>query len=272
MHFRLTFYIKVSDTDFTHGTSVDLVFDFPYYQQYFREVDLKHVIDRHPHLDEKLFISNYEVINENFIKDLKRPVKELAYYAKETFPLTINSFIYGEERQHLITQIRISSDSSTELLPEDQSLQGSKKEMWFVRDNFDEKVFIFACKTLYNLKVTQNREDEVTRTLEIPHSDLWKYFGVTYDSCDRSDIKMFASLLLDSMKLEMPTMSMKRSINDDPDAMEEIHIKLAPIDSICHVRHIVNIENQAVPLTISLIGNDKTYFGIKATIYNRELR
>jgi hypothetical protein len=83
---------------------------------------------------------------------------------------------------------------------------------------------------------------------------------------------MFASLLLDSMKLEMPTMSMKRSINDDPDALEEIHIKLASIDSICHVRHIVELENQTVPLTISLIGNDKTYFGIKATTYNRELR
>jgi hypothetical protein len=182
MHFRLTFYIKVNDTDFTHGTSIDLVFDFPYYQQYFKEIDVKHVISRHQNLDEKLFVPSYEVINDNFIKDLKRPVKELAYYAKETYPSTINSFMYGEERQHLITQIRISSDSSTELLAHDQSSQGSKKELWFVRDNFNQKVLIFTCKTLYYLKVTQNREDEVTRIFEIPHSDLWKYFGVTYDS------------------------------------------------------------------------------------------
>jgi hypothetical protein len=272
MHFRLTFYIKVSEADFTHGTSLDLIIDSSYSQQYFKEIDVKDVISKHPDLDEKLFVPNYEVVTENLIKDLKRPVKELAYYAKETFPSTLNSFLYGEERQHLIAQVRVSSDSSTELSPDGQNFHGSKKELWLVRDKIKHKKWVFTCKTLYKLKVTQNREDEVTRSFEIPYSDLWKYFGVTYDSCDRTDIKMFTSLFLDSMKLEMPTMSMKHSINDDPDSFEEIHIKLASIGTISHVRHIINIENQTVPLTISLIGNDKTYFGVKATTYNRELK
>lgn len=80
---------------------------------------------------------------------------------------------------------------------------------------------------------------------------------------------MFVYMLLDSMKLEMPTMSIKSSIPVDPDTEEEIHIKLMPIETICHVRHIVNIENEKLPLTISLIGNGQVYFGIKAVTFNR---
>lgn len=115
-----------------------------------------------------------------------------------------------------------------------------------------------------------NKTESVHRTLEIQYSDLWKYFGVTFESCDRSDIKMLMSMLLDSMKLEMPTMSMKRSINEDPDAEEEIYIKLQQIDTVCHARHILNIENERFPLTISLISNDTKYFGIKAVVFNRK--
>ena len=102
------------------------------------------------------------------------------------------------------------------------------------------------------------------RTLEVPYADLWKYFGVDFKSCDKNDIKMFLCLLLDSMKLEMPTMGMKKTINENPDAEEEVHIKLVNIATVCHARHIINHHNKKFMLTISLIANDKTYLGIKA--------
>lgn len=81
---------------------------------------------------------------------------------------------------------------------------------------------------------------------------------------------MFTSMLLDCMTLEMPTMSIKTTLNEDQDAEEEVHIKFQPIREICHARHIINIENEKLPLTLSLIGNDRQYFGIKAVVFNRD--
>lgn len=73
---------------------------------------------------------------------------------------------------------------------------------------------------------------EIERTYNVPYENLWKYFGVDIDSCDRTDIKMFMSMLLDCMVLEMPTINMQRHKNEDSDVEEEVHIKLKPIETI----------------------------------------
>ena len=111
---------------------------------------------------------------------------------------------------------------------------------------------------------------EIERTYNVPYENLWKYFGVDIDSCDRTDIKMFMSMLLDCMVLEMPTINMQRHKNEDSDVEEEVHIKLKPIETIWHARHIVDIEGTKLPITMSLIGCGEKYFGIKTVIYNRE--
>jgi len=208
------------------------------------------------------------LVDEAFIQDLKTPVKEIEMYARSNFPTTLNAFLYGEERTHIITQVRITSDMGGDGSSKD--LNGSKKELWVVKDDPRNKKWVFYCKTLFQLQITQNRKEEIERTHDIPYSNLWKYFGVDYESCDKSDIKMFISMLLDSMKLEMPTMSLKRTVNDDPDAEEEIHIKLTNIETICHARHIITVDEKSLPLTISLVGNDRLYFGIKAVTFNRQ--
>jgi hypothetical protein len=57
--------------------------------------------------------------------------------------------------------------------------------------------------------------------------------------------------------------------NDDSDTEEEVHIKLRDLNMVCHQRHVVDIEGFAMPITMSLIGNNEKYFGIKAVVYNR---
>lgn len=54
---------------------------------------------------------------------------------------------------------------------------------------------------------------------------------------------MFASMLLDTMELEMPTINLQRDANEDSDAEEEVHIKLKNISTVCHARHIIDIED-----------------------------
>ena len=51
-----------------------------------------------------------------------------------------------------------------------------------------------------------------------------------------------------------------------------MHIKLKEISIVCHQRHVVEVDNIKMPMTISLIGNHENYFGIKAVIYNRQKR
>lgn len=84
----------------------------------------------------------HELVDESLIKDLKSPVKELEQYAKMHFSNSINAFIYGEERQHLITQVRISSDSN--MIDESDPLIGGKKELWLVKDDFEAQKWIFT--------------------------------------------------------------------------------------------------------------------------------
>ena len=143
------------------------------------------------------------------------------------------------------------------------------QELWIVKDDKQNKQWIFTWITLYDVKISKNASKRLLRTLPFSYESLWKYFGVDIESCDRSDILMFASMLLDTMELEMPTINLQRDANEDSDAEEEVHIKLKNISTVCHARHIIDIEDWKVPLTISLIGNDEKYFGIKAVVFNR---
>lgn len=118
--------------------------------------------------------------------------------------------------------------------------------------------FFLICECAY---VSEFYSREIERSIPIPYCNLWKYFGVDVDLCDRSDIKMFLSMLLDCMVLEMPTINMQRHQNEDQDFEEEVHIKIRPIEIICHARHIVDIERTKYPLTMSLIGCNEQYFG-----------
>lgn len=190
--------------------------------------------------------------------------------------MALNTFVYGEERSNIINQIRISNNpnaTSAEFDDDnrDKNVEQDLQELWIVRDDKNGQQWIFTCRTLYDLKLSSKQKNkEVERHLNISYTDLWKYFGVDVESCDRTDIKMFMSMFLDCMQLEMPTMNMQRHKDEDSDMEEEIHIKLNPIETICHARHIVDIEGVKLPITMSLIGCGDRYFGVKAVTYNRD--
>ena len=118
------------------------------------------------------------------------------------------------------------------------------------------------------MPISNVRNEEIEREYKMPYEKLWEIFGVDVESCDRSEIKMFLSMLLDSMKLKMPTINIKSSNNDHE---EEVFISLDNIQTVCNVRHIIDIDRKRLPLTISLIGNGlNKYFGIKAVTFHRE--
>lgn len=81
-------------------------------------------------------------------------------------------------------------------------------------------------------------------------------------------MKMFANMVLESVEFE------QTDVQKTPDKLkfegpEEVKMKL---NIVCNQRHIVDIEKFKMPMTISLIGNDVNYFGVKAVVYNRRIR
>ena len=275
MIFRLTLYIISSkDDNYSRGLSLDIKCEPTFYNKYFKEIDIDQVLGDSSPYDKRLFTKSYELLDQKIVMSLKSSIKALESYAKEMYPNNIYAFLYGEERTNLINQVRTLSASEVPNDPEqdDTDKPGQEteyKELWIVRDDPANKQWVFMCRTLYKVPITKNRKEEVERTYNLEYSSLWKYFGVDVGSCDRSDIKMFMNFILDSMKLKMPTINM-RSADDDPDQEEEVYISIENIQTVCNVRHIVNIDGKRLPITLSLIGNSEIFFGIKIVTYHRE--
>ena len=83
----------------------------------------------------------YELKNDNLIKELKFPVKELEKYAKCHFPNSINAFLFGEEPRHLISQVRFSANIMIE--ENHENTLAPKKELWLVKDDPKQHKLIF---------------------------------------------------------------------------------------------------------------------------------
>lgn len=125
---------------------------------------------------------------------MKDPIKALERYAKEMYPTKLNAFIYGEERTNLINQIRTVSPNDVpkqENEDPNSDLENEYKELWIVQDDPHNKQWIFKCITLYKVPVTASKWEEVERDYKFAYDLLWQYFGVDFESCDRSDVKMF---------------------------------------------------------------------------------
>ena len=91
-------------------------------------------------------------------------MKALGSYAKTHYPQSINRFLYGEERTNLINQLRISTNKMFVA----QEYQGKEKnhadkednslvqELWIVKDDKQNKQWIFTCIILYDVKISKN--------------------------------------------------------------------------------------------------------------------
>lgn len=202
-------------------------------------------------------------------------MKALENYVYKTYPASQEAFVHEKEPTHILTQLRINQNMNLAIEDEidknsdSQEFESTNQELWIIRDDPEHNRWEFICMTLYKLQITSKKLKEVERNHYFPYENLWKIFGVDRQQCSDNDIKMFLTMLLDTMVLEMPTMNTKHNKNEDSETEEEVHIMLRNIGIICHERHIVDVDGSKVPLTISLIGNQERYFGIKAVVYNR---
>lgn len=68
------------------------------------------------------------------------------------------------ERTGLIYQIRIKEE-------------GSKQELWCVKDDTKQQVIRVTCKTLYEVRLKKHLSEHVERTFNIEYQQLWAHFG-----------------------------------------------------------------------------------------------
>jgi hypothetical protein len=80
---------------------------------------------------------------------------------------------------------------------------------------------------------------------------------------------MLSSLLLQLLYLHMPTMELNKGDAEDSDYEEEVNINMRKIESVVHIRKLLDVYGEKIPLTIQLLGYDNSsYLGIKVTAYN----
>lgn len=80
---------------------------------------------------------------------------------------------------------------------------------------------------------------------------------------------MIAALLMQALFLHMPTMELNKGDAEDSDYEEEVNVSLRKIEVVVHMRKLLDVNGEKVPLTISLLGFDnRQYLGIKVVAYN----
>jgi len=83
---------------------------------------------------------------------------------------------------------------------------------------------------------------------------------------------MLAALLLQTLFLHMPTMELNKGDAEDSDYEEEANINMLKVECVVHIRKLLDINGEKIPLTIQLLGYDnKSYLGIKVVAYNPHL-
>jgi hypothetical protein len=83
---------------------------------------------------------------------------------------------------------------------------------------------------------------------------------------------MIAGMTLQTLFLHIPTMELNKGDAEDSDYEEEINIGMKKIDCVIHIRKLLDVHGEKIPLTISLLGYDnKYYLGIKVVVYNPQL-
>ena len=83
---------------------------------------------------------------------------------------------------------------------------------------------------------------------------------------------MLAGLLLQTMFLHMPTMELCKGDAEDSDYEEDVSIAMKKVESVVHIRKLLDVHGDKIPLTIQLLGYDsRWYLGIKVVMYNPHL-
>jgi hypothetical protein len=79
-------------------------------------------------------------------------------------------------------------------------------ELWVMRDSPLTNELEIICQTLYNVRIKKHTNIKLTKDWKFNYNNLWQMFGVDRNEIDRAEFIMFASMILDSLYLNMPTM------------------------------------------------------------------
>jgi hypothetical protein len=93
-------------------------------------------------------------------------------------------------------------------------------------------------------------------TSSLPQTPKSKKVSMHEDAIDRSQLIMLAALLLQTLFLHMPTMELNKGDAEDSDYEEEVNIGMRKLECVVHMRKLLDVNGDKVPLTISLLGFD----------------
>ena len=157
-----------------------------------------------------------------------------------------------------------------------------------MRDDLKGQCFRIVCRTLYDVRLKKRVQTQIERFHKVDYQQLWVIFGINLgpaaltksssqgkkaeEGIDRAQVVMVAALLLQTHFLHMPTMEINKGDAEDSDYEEEANIAMRKVDCVVHIRKLLDVNGEKLPLTISLLGFDnKHYLGIKVVVFNPTL-
>lgn len=132
--------------------------------------------------------------------------------------------------------------------------------------------------TLYDVRLKKNLKQQVVRSHTVTYSEFNNLFGIKKHELDRSQLILFATHYLETLKLHMPTMAANKGDDEDSEYEELIKISQSKLITIANCRkflkcsHFISGQPTVAIVTIQLLtieGSEK-FFGVKVSKLNRE--
>eukprot|EP00347_Sterkiella_histriomuscorum_P005987 403354508 len=284
LHYASDRYFKLAitslDQESANSLYLDLYFDESSFDKYFQMLDPADFKMKDgqtiPTKEGEIKLPTIKIVDKDFLFEIEGALKTFENYLFNEFGQEVQFPYVVYERTGIIYQLRVRDE-------------GNLQELWCVKDDQKAQCFEIICKTLYELRIKKHCIQQVERKMIVDYNQIWIIFGVPLGiqtilkdptkkddvaslPVDRSQHIMMAAYFLQTCFLHMPTMELNKGDLEDSDFEEEVNIAKKKIECIMHIRKLLDINGEKMPLTIQLMGYDNNcYLGIKVTAYNPTL-
>ena len=141
-------------------------------------------------------------------------------------------------------------------------------ELWCVKDLPKKQEIKFSVQTLYNLRLKKHSMETVFRDHSLPYRGIWSNFGLIKLDLTRTELHLITHLYLNTLSLFLPTMELNKGDDEDSENEEKALIQNKHIETVTYTRRMVEMKDRYLPATLSLLGCENNYLGIKVTLFD----
>ena len=150
-------------------------------------------------------------------------------------------------------------------------------ELWTLREWKERSQYeISVTTTNPTAKRGADSEKSINEKTIITHADMQRIFGVWAGEMSKQQLYMITYMYMNTLALFDPARELAKGCpKEDEDSSEDearVIIKQGEIESVYAMRRMIRIDkNKLTPVTISLLGCNAKFLGIRVVIYDSRL-